>query len=435
MNEAARTTVTGRYREVFEAARPSLRGAAAWRTAGFARFAELGFPGPREESWKYTNLRRLEGRAFRPAAREHARGLELELPAALGEHRLVLVNGYWRADLAGPSLPAGVRVRSLDDAHADETVAPLAMRIPTGGGTESFAALNVAMSADPLLIEVDAGVRCHQALHLLIIAAGAEAAMSHPRVVLRLGAGALARVVLHYRDDEAAERFVNSMIDVELAQEAELYAYRVQAHGSRTFHIERFDARLAAAARLAVRDAQLGSSLARLDLNVSLAGRAAETEITGLFIADGSRHLDTHVLVDHRAVATRSLQDYRGVAAGRGRAVFNGKAIVHPGAQQSNARQSSRNLLLTPGAEIDTKPELEIYADDVQCSHGATTGQLDPAALFYLRSRGLSETEARSALTRAFAAAVLSRIELPAVAELVRDMLDGRLAQLLEMPS
>jgi Fe-S cluster assembly protein SufD len=151
-----------------------------------------------------------------------------------------------------------------------------------------------------------------------------------------------------------------------------------------------------------------------------------------MFIADGSRHLDTHLQVDHRALETRSLQDYRGVAAGRGRAVFNGKAIVHAGAQKSVARQSSRNLLLTAGAEIDTKPELEIYADDVQCSHGATTGQLDPAAMFYLRSRGLSESEARSALTRAFAGAVLSRIDHADLARLVHAELDGRLGRLLE---
>jgi Fe-S cluster assembly protein SufD len=181
-----------------------------------------------------------------------------------------------------------------------------------------------------------------------------------------------------------------------------------------------------------VHDAQLGAGLARLDLNARLAAPQAAAEFTGLFLADGSRHLDTHVRVDHLAVGTRSLQDYRGIAAGRGRAVFNGKAIVHEGAQQSQARQTNRNLLLTPGAEIDTKPELEIYADDVQCSHGATTGQLDAAALFYLRSRGLTETEARSALTRAFAGAVLSRMDHAAFANAVHDSLDTRLERLLE---
>ena len=433
MSEPARTPVTAQYREAFEALRPSLRGSAARRSAAFARFAELGFPGSREEAWKYTSLRRLENRRFAPAARQAALDLAVALPAALGAYRVVLVNGHARDDLANlTALPQGVQVRTLAEPRADDAVAAAVSRWPTGGGTERFAALNAAMSTDPLLIEIDAGVRCEGTLHVVVIAAGAAATMSYPRIVVRLGAGSLARIVLHYTGDDAAEHFVAAVVDVDLADGAELHAYRLQVASSRTFHIERFDASVGAGARLAVRDSQLGAALARLDLNVALAGRAAEADITGLFVADGARHLDTHVHVAHRAIETRSLQDYRGVAANRGRVVFNGKSVVHEGAQKSNARQSSRNLLLTPGAEIDTKPELEIYADDVQCSHGATTGQLDPAAMFYLRSRGLSESEARSALTRAFTGAVLSRIDLAPLASLVHDELDGRLVRLLE---
>jgi len=433
MSEPARLPVTTQYREAFDAVRPSLRGPETRRASAFARFAELGFPGAREESWKYTNLRRLESRRFAPAAREDALRATVSLPAALGEHRIVLVNGHLRDDLSRiASLPQGVRVRTLAEPLADDAVAAAVLRWPAGGGTERFAALNAAMSPDPLLIEVDAGVRCAGALHLVIVAAGAAGTMSYPRVTVRLAAGSLARLVLHYLGDETAEHFVAAVVDADLADGAELHAYRLQAAGSRSFHIERIEVSAGAGARVALRDAQLGAALARLDLNVTLAGRAAEAELTGLFIADGSRHLDTHVHVAHRAVETRSLQDYRGVAANRGRAVFNGKTVVHEGAQKSNARQSSRNLLLTPGAEIDTKPELEIYADDVQCSHGATTGQLDPAAMFYLRSRGLSESEARSALTRAFAGTVLSRIDLAPLASLVHDELDGRLVRLLE---
>jgi Fe-S cluster assembly protein SufD len=222
------------------------------------------------------------------------------------------------------------------------------------------------------------------------------------------------------------------VLDLELGEGAELHLYRLQRAGAKAFHIERIEARLGAAARLELRDSQLGAGLARLDLHAVLAGRGAAAELTGVFLADGSRHLDTHVLVEHRAIETTSLQDYRGIAANKGRGVFNGKSIVAEGAQKSNARQVNRNLLLTPGAEIDTKPDLEIYADDVQCSHGATTGQLDPNALFYLRSRGLDEAEARSALTRAFAGAVLARVDEPALASLVHDVLDDRLNRLLE---
>ena len=433
MSQTARTPATTQYREAFEALLPSLRGTPARRATAFARFAELGFPEPREEAWKYTSLRRLEGRPFAAATREAALAETVQLPGALGDHRVVLVNGHWREDLSGlATLPAGVHVHMLGSSIDGDTLADAALRLPSAGATERFAALNAAMSADPMLIDVEADVRCAGTLHVVIIAAGPQPTMSHPRVSVRLGRGSLARIVLHSLDDGAVERFVNSVVDIELAERAELHVYRLQSHGLKTFHIERIDANVTAGARLAVRDSQLGASLARLDLNVALAGRAAEVELTGMFIADGSRHLDTHLHVDHRALETRSLQDYRGVAAGRGRAVFNGKAIVHAGAQKSVARQSSRNLLLTAGAEIDTKPELEIYADDVQCSHGATTGQLDPAAMFYLRSRGLSESEARSALTRAFAGAVLSRIDHADLARLVHAELDGRLGRLLE---
>jgi len=428
---AAPSPVPAQYREAFEAARPSLRGAPARRAAAFARFAELGFPAAREEAWKYTSLRRLEGRRFAAAGREASLARPLVLPGALGTCRLALANGFLRPELSDlERLPPGLRLRSAGG--AEDAAEATALRIPAGGGTERFAALNAALSPDPLLIEVDAGVRCADVLHVVVVAAGDAPTMSHPRLVLRLGRGAAARVVVHYLSEEPAEHFVNALVDAELADGAELQLYRLQELGARCFHIERCEAVLGAGARLELRDSQLGGTLARLDVHVSLAGRAAAAELTGLFIADGSRHLDMQLRVDHRAIETTSLQDYRGVAAGRGRAVFNGKAIVHAGAQKSNARQSSRNLLLSPGAEIDTKPELEIYADDVQCSHGATTGQLDPAALFYLRSRGLSEAAARGALIRAFAGAVLSRVDHPALAARVHEELEARLGRLLE---
>ena len=263
---------------------------------------------------------------------------------------------------------------------------------------------------------------------------GAGPTLANPRIVVRMGAGSRGRLLIEHTDDGSDhEHFSNVVVDVDVAGGADLTVYRLHRPGDRAFHIERVEARVGEQARFVMRDSQLGGSLSRLDLHVSLDGRGASTEVTGVFLADGSRHLDTHALVEHRAVETTSLQDYRGVAANKGRGVFNGKSIVHEGAQKSNARQVNRNLLLTPGAEIDTKPDLEIYADDVQCSHGATTGQLDPAALFYLRSRGLDEDEARSALTRAFAGAVLAKVDVPSLSDLVHHLLDNRLTRLLEV--
>jgi len=416
------------YRAAFEVVRAGDPGAAAQRAAAFERFAAIGFPAARDEAWKYTSLRRLESRRFPVHGDAGARPA---LPAPLAGHRITIVDGRWRPDLSSQGvLPGGLRLRSLGEAQSDgESLAAL-LRVAQGGGTERFAALNAALCPDVVLLDVADGA-APEPLEVVVATSGAEPGMSHPRLVIRAARGSSSRIVLRHVGDDT-ERLVNAVVDVEVGPDAALHLYRLLDAGARAFHIERIEATVAQRGAFLVHDAQLGAGLARLDLNARLAAPQASAELTGLFLADGSRHLDTHVRVDHFAVGTRSLVDYRGVAAGRGRAVFNGKAVVHAGAQQSQARQSNRNLLLTPGAEIDTKPEFEIYADDVQCSHGATTGQLDPAALFYLRARGLSATEARAALTRAFAGAVLSRMDHAAFAVAVRDVLDARLARLLE---
>ena len=414
------------YRAAFDAVRQGHPAAESQRAAAFERFAARGFPAARDEAWKYTSLRRLESRRF--PLRSEAGG-PLALPAPLAAHRLVIVDGRPRPDLSSRP-PAGVRLRGIRDAQADgESLAAL-LRVTQGGGTERFAALNASLCPDVLLLDVAEDATA-EPIEIVVASSAAEPGMSHPRVVVRAARGSTARIVLRHVGDDT-ERLVNSVVDAEVGSDAAVHLYRFLEVGARAFHIERIEATVGSRGTFIAHDAQLGGGLARLDLFARLAAPQAAAELTGVFLADGSQHLDTHVRVDHLAVGTHSLQDYRGVAAGRGRAVFNGKTVVHPGAQQSQARQSSRNLLLTPGAEIDTKPELEIYADDVQCSHGATTGQLDAAALFYLRSRGLSETEARSALTRAFAGAVLSRMDHAGFAAAVRDTLDARLAGLLE---
>lgn len=432
MNAAVRPEPLAPYRAAYERARPRPGVTESVRAAAFGRFVELGFPGAREEAWKYTSLRRLETRSF---ALPGPADVTAPLPSALADHVVVLDNGALRvtASTLG-TLPHGVRVRTLEQVEADgEPLAPL-LRVPPGGGTERFVALNAALCPDVVVVDVASGARPEAALHLAVTATG-TGTMSHPRVVIRAASGSEARIVLHHCGDDAAERFTNSYVDVEVAADAVLHLYRLQAPGAKAFLIERIDVTVGQRGRYVMHDAQLGGSLGRLDLNARLVAPGAAAELTGLFLADGARHLDTHARVDHIAPDTQSLLDYRGIAAGRGRAVFNGKAVVHEGAQKSHARQSSRNLLLSAGAEIDTKPELEIYADDVQCSHGATTGQLDPAALFYLRSRGLDEQQARSALTRAFAGAVLSRMDLPPFAAAVHAAFDDRLSRLLEMPA
>jgi Fe-S cluster assembly protein SufD len=423
MSALALSAVTAHYREAFERLQSELHGAASRRLAAMERFAELGFPGARDEAWKYTSLRRLESRRFVPAP---PMTTLVDVPAAFVAQCLVLANGSPVGTV--PASLGGFALGTLTAASEEQLLRPL-----PGGGTERFAALNAALSTGPLLLSTTAGQQSDDVLQLTLATTGTGPTLASPRIAVRMAAGSRARLLIDHVDDGAHEHFTNAVLDIELGSGAHLTLYRLQRQGERAFHIERIETRVGENATFVMRDSQLGAGLARLDTNVSLDGRAAATEITGVFLADGSRHLDSHIHVGHRAVETTSLQDYRGIAANKGRGVFNGKAIVHAGAQKSNARQVNRNLLLTPGAEVDTKPDLEIYADDVQCSHGTTTGQLDPNALFYLRSRGLSEPEARSALTRAFAGAVMARVDEPALARHVHDELDRRLVRLLEV--
>jgi Fe-S cluster assembly protein SufD len=435
MNAAAREALAP-YGSAFESARAHAGDTEAARAQAFARFMELGFPSARDEAWKYTSLRRLESRRFALADRGAGEDGELPWVGSLSGHRVTLLNGSVVADPTNRSAPVqGVRLRPLTQALREGEPQSSLLRVPTGGGTERFAALNAALCSDVLVLDIDEHVVAAEPVHVVIATSGKEPRMSHPRLLIRAARGSSARVVLHHVGNGEAEHFVNTVVEIEAAPDCALHVYRLQAAGGRSFVIERLEATVGQRATLLVHDAQLGSSLSRLDLNVRLAAPGAATELTGLFLADGARHLDAHVRVDHLAPDTGSLVDYRGIAAGRGRGVFNGKAVVHVDAQKSQARQTNRNLLLTPGAEIDSKPELEIYADDVQCSHGSTTGQLDPAALFYLRSRGIDEREARSALTRAFAGAVLSRMDLAPYADAVHAVLDERLVRLLENPA
>ena len=218
-------------------------------------------------------------------------------------------------------------------------------------------------------------------------------------------------MIEHFVGAPAGECFTNAVCDIEVAAGASVEHYRIQQESTRGFHIGHVNVRLQQDSRYAARTTSHWAPVSRaLNLSTTLQGPGAHVALDGLLAPLGTQHLDAHTTIDHAAPHTTSDENYRGIAGERGRGVFNGKVIVRPGAQKTDARQSSRNLLLTAGAEIDTKPELEIYADDVKCSHGATTGQLDAAALFYLRSRGLDEAAARTLLIRAFAESIVTSI-------------------------
>ncbi|HEX2494101.1 MAG TPA: Fe-S cluster assembly protein SufD [Steroidobacter sp.] len=424
-----------RYRAAFEARFTGAHALAERRRAALDQFLALGFPTPRDEDWKYTNLRRLETRSFAPAL-----GLGLisaPSPEWLVGSRIVLLDGRWSAALSAPSAhPPGVTVLSLGqwaEREPDEVAALLAQH--EAARTSAFDSLNLALFEDGVVVQLADGAQTDAPIYVVHQwGPQAQGAMSHPRILVRAGRNSRCTLIEQYLGPADAEYFTNAATYLDLQEGAHVEHYRLQQESARSFHIGAATARLAADSCYAMHDVALGASLGRTNVSALLQGSGARVALHGLIAPCGSQHLDAHTRIDHIAPQTSSTEDYRGVAEGRGRGVFNGKVIVRPGAQKTDARQSSRNLLLSPTAEFDSKPELEIYANDVKCGHGAVTGQLDAAALFYLRSRGVSEREARMLLIRAFAESVLTAIEHPPLKSYLERVLEPRFSLIESHP-
>jgi Fe-S cluster assembly protein SufD len=419
-----------RYRAGFDARWTASDDLVQLRRAALERFVAAGFPTQRQEDWKYTNLRRLEARTFAPAASTAAAldALEQHWIANAGI-RIVLVNGHWMPALSsvGAQFP-GMTLLTLKQWSGHDPAAVAAFIAQTSRTQPSaLEDLNLAFFEDGVVLDLAAGAAADQPIYIVHQwSDGAAQLMSSPRVIVRAAANSRCTVIEHFIGGSAGECFTNAVSEIEVAAGAKVEHYRIQQESTRTFHIGHVNVRVQQDGRYASHDIALGATLARLNLGTVLRGRGAHVDLHGLLAPLASQHLDSHTTIDHAAPHTSSDENYRGIAGERGRAVFNGKVIVRPDAQKTDARQSSRNLLLAPGAEIDTKPELEIYANDVKCSHGATTGQLDATALFYLRSRGLDETAARALLIRAFAESVVSSVGPPAVRSHLEKLLDER---------
>ncbi|HET7650795.1 MAG TPA: Fe-S cluster assembly protein SufD [Gammaproteobacteria bacterium] len=419
------------YAENFESMQAALAACtpdwlAILRHAAFARFAEQGFPSPRAENWKYTPTRPLEKRAFSFNAESSTavgtKDIEGALLRASTACTLVFVNGCYSASLSRQSTVTGLRITVLDDALQHQA-SQLEQSLVTSDNWEHdpFTLLNTAFLQHGVTIELDAGTTLTAPLQLLFVSSKqSKPCASHPRIVLRMGKHSAATLVETWQGLDGADNFANSYTQIELAQAAQLEHLRVQREAAQEFHVSRVMAHQQANSRYASHTLNIGGRWVRTDLHSRLEAPDAETQFNGLYIVDNHQHVDNHTRIDHAAPDTRSDELYRGIVAGNGHAVFNGKVVVAEHAVHADAAQVNNNLLLSRNAEIDTKPELEIYADDVKCSHGATVGQLDEQALFYLRSRGLGEDEARSLLTGAFALSVLDRIVSPVLRDFAR---------------
>ena len=385
----------------------------------------------RAEAWKYTSLRQLERRSFAPAT---AVAVDAALLAAIPAPRIVFVNGQFDATLSDlTTLPAGIDVRPLsrllqgDDPRAVNFLERRYQRLD-----EPFARLNAALAREGAAIRVDAGVRADAPLHLVHVGAAQDDgdAAWHLRHFIELREGASLQLVEHELAAGEHAHLGNALLHAHVAEGARLSHVRVQDAAPRATLFARTDAVLAREAGYARTDLELGAALSRHELNVRLEGDAATLRADGVLLADGRRHVDTRLGIDHIARDTACNLTWRGLAGQRGKAVFHGGIIIRAGADGTAADLSNKNLLLSNDAEIDTQPVLEIHADEVKAAHGATVGQLDATALFYLRSRGLPEPEARALLTGAFCREVVAGIEDEATRALCDAALDRALARL-----
>ncbi|HET7220027.1 MAG TPA: Fe-S cluster assembly protein SufD [Vicinamibacterales bacterium] len=400
-------------------ARP--RGGSRWlqdlRDHAASRFVELGFPTTRDEEWRFTSVAPIVSSEFRPApaARLDADALNTFLYAD-APYRVVVVNGRLATELSRASgLPKGVRFGSLASAsidHADVVGRYLGQLADTAA--RPFVALNTAFTHDGAYVYVPDGVVLERPLQILFVSTGEASApaMSHPRTLIVAGDNSQLRIVETYVSAPGQRHFTNAVTEVVAGENAVVDHYKVEEESVDAFHIASMHIHAARSSNVSTHAFTLGGRLVRNDIVAVLDGEGAEATINGLYLADGDRLVDTHTTIDHAKAHCPSHEVYKGIVGGNARAVFNGKIIVRQDAQKTNAKQTNRALLLSDHATINTKPQLEIFADDVKCTHGAAIGQLDEDALFYLRARGLTFFEARDMLIHAFAGEILERVQI-----------------------
>jgi Fe-S cluster assembly protein SufD len=405
----------------------------ALRKQGMERFAEMGFPTTRQEAWRFTNTAVLAQTPFRPAlAADDGSAIDEDAWFFRGDAaRLVFVNGRLSTRLSSlTSFPRGTRVMSLR--HAIESHGALVeerLGRFADSAHEAFVALNTALFTDGAFIEIPDGVVLESPMHLVYLRSDdAEGTVTHPRNFVVVGRDAQALVIESYRSSAEQKYFTNAVTEFVVGENSSVEHVRLQQESGQAFHVGNVVAHQGRASRFLSHSVSLGAQLARHDIRSVLAGEGAECTLNGLYQVGGRQHVDHHTTLDHAMPHCGSREYYRGVLDGKSSAVFSGAIVVRKDAQKTDAIQSNKNLLLSEEATINTKPELQILADDVRCTHGATVGQLDPEAIFYLRARGIGLEAARHLLTRAFANDVISRIHFAPARERLEATLLSRLS-------
>jgi len=389
------------------------------RMSAAERFAEQGFPTTKNEEWRFTRVRPLLQHDF--TVRKHAPpdGLPDDQLSDLAFddsafHRFVFVDGHFAEYLSSTECPAGLEIRSLRRTlESDDPLVRQNLGKHAAADRNPFVALNTGYLFDGAVVHIARGVSVDKPIHLLFVSTSdGKKLMSQPRNLIVAEELARATVVESYHGVGDTVYFTNAVTEAVLAQGAHIEHYKVQKESLSAYHVASLSARMERDARFRTQYVSIGGALVRNDVVAVLDGEGVDCRLNGLYVANGHQHVDNHTNIEHAKPHCDSHELYKGILAGRARGVFNGKIHVHPDAQKTDAKQSNGCMLLSEDAQINTNPQLEIYADDVKCTHGAFVGQIDEKAVFYLRSRGIKSTDARHMLVQAFANEVLERIEV-----------------------
>jgi len=400
----------------------------ALRQAAIERFAELGFPSADNEEWRFTNVAPLTQVPFRRADAAPSRELFADAPDGVStdasREGLIFVNGVCAVPFEG-ALPPGVIIQPLARAmkdHAELVAAHLGRHAKTED--QPFAALNTAFFRDGAFIYLPKNAVIGRPIHLMFAAAArGEPTVAYPRTLIIAEAGSQATIVESYLGRDGEVYCTNAVTEIVAAAGAVLDHYKIQRESEAAFHIAAMQVHQSRSSNVRSHSVALGGRLVRNDINAVLDDEGCECTLNGLTMIGGKQHVDNHTCIDHAKPHCASHELYKHVLDGQARAVFNGKIFVREDAQKTDAKQTNQTLLLSEDAVIDTKPQLEIFADDVKCTHGATVGQLDETMIFYLRSRGLGLAEARSLLTYAFANDIVSRINVKPIRAQLEELL------------
>lgn len=437
------------YSAAFRAFQEQAGNDASWmnrlRESAFDRFEQLGFPTTGDEEWKYTNVAPLAKMKFEPVTGHpaSAAGVDENQLAAFSyeearRSQLVFVNGVFDAGLSAlEALPESVVALNMADALKDERYAETVREHLARGADynqDGFTALNTAFLSNGAFLLIPQGVRVDVPVHLLFLSDAREAqSVSFPRVLIVAERESAATVIESYTSIGDGAYLTNAVVEIVLGDNARLEHYKVQRESTEAFHIATTTADLGRNSYFDTTTITLGAQLSRHYIGVRLDHEGAECHVDGLYIVGAGQHADTHSLIEHLQPHCTSRQLYKGILDGKSRAVFNGKVFVHEGAQQTDAQQTNRNLLLSKDARVDTKPQLEIFADDVKCAHGATVGQLEEEELFYLISRGLHTELAQNLLTYGFAEEVIDKIKIESIKTQLSEAVLNRLHAKLEV--